>query len=220
MKAIVFDLDGTLVDSAPDIVGAGNALLADEGAAPIPFAVARSFIGAGADVFVRRMMAAAGLPDEPALHARLSADYLARYEGAVGQTTLYPGAAQALASLAANGWRIGLCTNKPLGPTRAVIGHFGIAHHFASIIAGDTLAVRKPDPAPLRAAIAALAASEAVFVGDSEVDAQTAAAAGVPLLIFSGGYRKAALDAIIHAAAFDHHAALPALASAHALRLG
>ncbi|MFZ9132691.1 MAG: HAD family hydrolase, partial [Gemmobacter sp.] len=105
MKAIVFDLDGTLVDSAPDIVGAGNALLADEGAAPIPFAVARGFIGAGADVFVRRMMAAAGMAEDAARQARLHAAFLDRYEGAVGAPVLYTRVLGALAPRAAGGWR-------------------------------------------------------------------------------------------------------------------
>ena len=209
MKAIVFDLDGTLVDSAPDIVGAGNALLADEGAAPIPFAVARGFIGAGADVFVRRMMAAAGMAEDAARQARLHAAFLDRYEGAVGATVLYPGVLGALDALAAGGWRIGICTNKPERPTAALLRHFGLGPRFAAVIGGDTLSVRKPDPAPLAAAIAALGGLPSVFVGDSE----TARRAGVPLALYTEGYRKTPLGALHHDAAFSDFAELPEIAA-------
>ena len=213
MRAIVFDLDGTLVDSAPDIVGAGNALLAAEGAAAIPFEVARGFIGAGADVFVRRMMAAAGMGDDPAHSARLHAAFLDRYEGAVGATALYPGVIGALDALAAQGWRIGICTNKPERPTAALLRHFGLGARFAAVIGGDTLAVRKPDPAPLAAAIAALGGLPTVFVGDSETDSETARRARVPLALYTEGYRKTALGALHHDAAFSDFADLPGIAA-------
>lgn len=213
MRAAVFDLDGTLIDSAPDIHAAANAALAIVDAPPLDFGTVRGFIGNGAGVLVDRVIVAAGLPADPAFRDRLLAAFLERYETAVTLTRLYPGVAAMLDRMAAEGWHLGLCTNKPEGPTRAVLRHFGLDRHFAALVGGDTLTVRKPDPAPLHAAIAALGDLPSVFVGDSEVDAETAQAAGVPFALFTGGYRKSPADALPHAVCFAHHDALPALAA-------
>jgi phosphoglycolate phosphatase len=107
---------------------------------------------------------------------------------------------------------MGVCTNKPLGPTHAALAHFGWQGLFASVIGGDSLAARKPDPAPLLASVAALGGGPAVYVGDSEVDGETAERAGVPFLLFTEGYRKAEVAAIPHRAAFADWSALPDLA--------
>ncbi|RDC72387.1 phosphoglycolate phosphatase [Rhodovulum sp. 12E13] len=214
--AIVFDLDGTLVDSAPDICAVANAVLAGEGAAPLTLAEARGYVGSGADMFVRRMRAARGLPD--AEHDRLLAAFLDRYEGAVEHSALYPGVLDALALLTARGHALGVCTNKPIGPTRTVLAHFGLAHRFAAVLGGDSLAVRKPDPAPLLAVFAELGAPGGLYVGDSEVDAETADRAGVPFLLFTEGYRKAPVETLTHAAAFAHFDRLAPLVEARASR--
>ena len=205
--AVVFDLDGTLVDSAPDICAVGNRVLAAEGAAPLTLAEARRYVGSGADMFVRRMRVARGLPD--AAHARMRAAFLDAYEGAVAHSALYPGVADALAVLAARGHPMAVCTNKPIGPARAVLAHFGLAGRFGAVIGGDSLPERKPDPAPLRAAFAGLGAAGGLFVGDSEIDAETAERAGVPFLLFTEGYRSAPAATLPHAAAFAHFDALP-----------
>ena len=207
--ALVFDLDGTLVDSAPDICAVANAVLAEEGVAPLTLAEARGFVGAGASVFVERMQAARGLPE--ADHTRLLARFLEGYEGAVENTRPYPGVVDALAVLAARGHPMGVCTNKPIGPARGVLAHFGLAPRFGAVIGGDSLPERKPDPAPLLAVLDALGGGAALFVGDSEIDAETAARAGLPFLLFTRGYRKAPVDRLPHAAAFDDFAALPGL---------
>ncbi len=206
---VVFDLDGTLIDSAPDIHALANRVLAQWGAEPIALAAARDFIGNGAGVFVARMRAARGIGDDQ--QAPMLAAFMGGYHGAVGLTVPYPGVAAALEALAATGHALGVCTNKPAAPARAVLRHVGLLDHFAVVVGGDSLAVTKPDPAPLLSAFDALPSGAAVYVGDSEVDAATAKAAGVPFLLFTEGYRKQPVGALPHAAAFDRWDDLPAL---------
>lgn len=207
-RALLFDLDGTLVDSAPDIHAGVNALLAEEGNAPLPFATVRGFIGGGVPILISRVIAATGLP--PDRHADLCARFIARYEHDPGGLTRpYPGVEPALDAL--SHLPLGLCTNKPEGPTRALLAHLGWTGRFSVIVGGDTLPVRKPDPAPLHRAIARIGGGPVLFVGDSEVDAQTAHAAGVPLILFTQGYRSTPPDQLPHHAAFDHWSDFPAL---------
>lgn len=210
-QAIVFDLDGTLADSAPDICAIASAVLEAEGVAGLALAEARAFVGNGTPVFVRRMIAARGLPGDDATHARLLGAFRARYDTAHGLTRLYPGAAEALAALAAAGHPLGLCTNKPGRPTRALLAYLGLDATFAAVVCGDTLPSCKPDPAPLHHCLSLLGTAAGLFVGDSEVDAETAVRAGLPFVLFTAGYRRAPLAQITHAAAFDAHAELPAL---------
>jgi phosphoglycolate phosphatase len=217
--ALVFDLDGTLIDSAPDIHATANKVFAARGLAPFPFETVRGFIGHGVGVLVARLLADRGLPDTGDLHARLVRDFVSFYEEAFDLTQLYPGVAEALDTLAAQGHGLAICTNKPAGPARAALRHFGLDRHVRAVIGGDSLAERKPHPAPLRAAVAALGGGPAVFVGDSEVDAQTAAAAALPLALFTGGYRKTPADRLGARLIFDHHAALPGLLAHLARRL-
>lgn len=213
MKAIVFDLDGTLIDSAPSIHVAANRLLVAEGLPEVTFTQFRGFIGHGVGVLIERMMAAVGLPADPNRHAALQASFMELYETAVDETVLYPGVAEALAFLGSEGWAMAICTNKPMAPTRAVLRHFGLLETFSVIISGDSLPQRKPDPAPLLAAIREMGASRALFVGDSEVDAETADRAGVPLALYTEGYRKAAVSDLPHLVAFNDFATLPGIAA-------
>ena len=206
MVAVIFDLDGTLIDSAIDIHAGSVVFLAELGRPPLPLQTIKSFVGHGVTRLVERIAAASGLPQPT---DELEKRFLRHYHSA--DSRLYPGVLTALEVLATAGCAIGLCTNKPHGPTHEVLLQLGIAPIFKTIITGDSLPTRKPDPAPLLAAVHALRQDHAVFVGDSEVDAQTAVNAALPFLLYTGGYRKAAVQDIPHTAAFAHHSDLPAL---------
>ncbi len=209
MARIVFDLDGTLIDSAPDIQAIANRLLEAEGTAPLSLDETRSFIGNGAARFVERMCAARGIPAER--QPELLAAFLAAYDHAVDLTRPYPGVPEALAALGAEGHRLAVCTNKPERPARAVLGHLGLLEHFDAVIGGDSTPATKPDPAPLEAAYAALGEGPRLYVGDSEVDAETAERAGVPFVLFTEGYRKTPVERLAHAARFADFTRLPAI---------
>lgn len=207
-KAIVFDLDGTLIDSAPDIQSALNAVLAGEGAAAASLEETISFVGNGIPALIAQAIAARGL--DPARQATMTAGMLDHYTRSPATLTRpYPGVRDCLAALAAQGSALGICTNKAEAPTLAILDALDLRAPFACIIGGDSLPQRKPDPAPLHAAFAAMG-QPFLFIGDSEVDAQTAAAAGVPFALFTRGYRKAAVTELPHSFAFDDFASLSA----------
>lgn len=208
---IVFDLDGTLIDSAPQIHDAASTVFLAKGFAPFPFETVRNSIGNGVGVLVQRLMAFQGLDATPALHAELVESFVKIYEEAFDKTTLYPGVSTVLTDLLTAGHHLAICTNKPAGPTRAVLRHFGLHDAFRVIVGGDTLPQRKPHPAPLHAAMDPLGPGKAVFVGDSEVDAETSRAASVPFALFSGGYRRTPAESLGARIVFDNHAALPRL---------
>lgn len=209
MHAILFDLDGTLIDSAPDIHAAVNAMLAEEGRAPLSLPEVIAFIGNGLPRLVELVIAARDL--DRADHQTLTAQVL-EYYNAMGHslTRLYPGVRPALEALRARGHWLGLCTNKPEAPARHILDQFDLAPFFSGVIGGDSLPQRKPDPAPLQALIDQAGAS-AIYVGDSEVDAQTAQRAGVPFLLFTEGYRKGPVEALPHHARFAQFDALTGL---------
>lgn len=216
-RAIVFDLDGTLVDSVPDLHAAVAAFLAERGHAPLDLATIIGFVGNGVPVLLERVLRAVGeAADAESLEAALPR-FNAIYGAApAALSQLYPGVAAALEALAAAGHPLGVCTNKPEEPARRIVEEMGIAGFIAALTGGDTLAARKPDPAPLHHTAGLLQAelTSVVYVGDSEVDAATAAAAGVPFVLFTEGYRKSPVAEIAHHAALNDFAELPGLVAA------
>lgn len=211
-RAVIFDLDGTLVDSAPDIHAAANRVMEKHGLAPFDLDQARGFVGHGAEVFIERCLSARGVADRPGLKAQALEDFLGIYEDAVNLTQPYPGVVTALERLAREGFVLGICTNKPCAPARAVLRHLGMEGYFPVLVGGDSMPVRKPDPAPLLFAMRDLAAADVIYVGDSEVDAETSARAEVPFALFTEGYRKAPLSELPHDAAFARFDDLPDIA--------
>jgi phosphoglycolate phosphatase len=211
-QSAVFDLDGTLIDSAPDIHGAANAALAEHGLPQLTMAQTRGFIGHGAAVFFTRVRSTFGIDDT--MQEPLMDTFLKRYETAVHLTHCYPGAVACLETLKDAGLVLGLCTNKPIRPTHAVLDHLDLTRFFDVVLGGDSLSVRKPDPAPLFHCIDALGGKSTLYVGDSEVDAETADRAKVPFALYVEGYRKTALEDLPHELAFDQFADLTRFATA------
>ena len=204
---IVFDLDGTLIHSAPDIQAAANAALAAEGAAPLDLPTTISFIGNGVPKFAERAVRLRGLGDGAEL--RVSRAMLAFFDRNPAQhSRLYDGLEALLPALRDAGHRLGVCTNKPEAPARAILDIMGISGLFDVVLGGDSLPVKKPDPAPLHAAFEALGEGARLYVGDSEVDAETAERAHVPFALFTEGYRKRPVEALTHRLAFADFAAL------------
>jgi 2-phosphoglycolate phosphatase len=193
LAAVLFDLDGTLLDTAPDMVGALNALRTEESLAPLPYDTVRSAVSHGAARVVKT-----GFPDANAdCLAKLQQRFLEIYRGALSrETRLFPGMDQVLDALA--GWRIksGIVTNKAAWLTDPLLEELGIRERFACVVSGDTLAERKPHPLPLlhAAALAEVRPDECIYVGDAQRDVQAAHAAEMPALVANYGYLRADED--------------------------
>jgi phosphoglycolate phosphatase len=186
---VAFDLDGTLADTAPDLAASLNHTLAALGRPTVPPESVQTLVGHGARALLRRGLAVSGEAPEELVDQGLPI-FLDFYAAHICDGTLtYPGAEAALGAIAAAGARPALCTNKPEALTRKLLDALGWGARFAAIVGGDTLAVRKPDPAPLFEAIARAGGGRAAFVGDSITDADTARAAAIPFVAVSFGFR-------------------------------
>jgi phosphoglycolate phosphatase len=185
MRAVVFDLDGTLIDSAPDIAAVLNRVLTSEGHAALSLDEVRGMIGDGAKQLLERGFAARGAMAKPRHLDAFIADY---QENPVRETTCYPGMEQALATLRGEGRQLGLCTNKPIGPTARILDELGLTPYFAAIIGGDSTPYKKPDPRHLAAALAEMEVASAIMIGDHANDLDAAAGLGQDAVFVSWGY--------------------------------
>ena len=206
--SIIFDLDGTLIDSAKDIQWVANTALSKIGVAPISYEEAVSFIGEGAPRFVKKMIAARSV--ETAQHDFLLEQFLKFYEEAVQFSKPYDNVVTVLEMLKAN-HDLGICTNKPLRPALKILKHLKLDHFFKCVTGGDNPFARKPDPRPLFETSASVGDGLCIYVGDSEVYAETAKRAEVPFLLFSEGYRKTPVEKIPHTFQFSSFKELPEL---------
>ncbi|MGH8272452.1 MAG: phosphoglycolate phosphatase [Gammaproteobacteria bacterium] len=187
-QLVLFDLDGTLADTAPDILNAVNRTLAEAGCPPLALATVRGLVSRGA-----RVLLDAGFPEPPeeADMDRLLGRLFAIYgETPAQETTVFPGLAELIAELGDAGIRWGVVTNKPVALAAPIVAALGLSPAPVCVIGGDSYARKKPDPLPLLEAcrIAGVTPEKTVYVGDAEIDVRAARAAGMPCVVAGFGY--------------------------------
>jgi phosphoglycolate phosphatase len=209
----VFDLDGTLIDTAPDLVDTLNIILAREGLAAVPYAAARNMIGGGARTMIERGLAAEGRPAGRVEVDGLYRDFVAHYSDHIADRSQpFPGMEAALDQLAAAGWRFAVCTNKLEGLSLKLLDILGLTARFDAICGQDTFGVQKPHPDSLLKTIqrAGGAADRAIMIGDSATDINAARAAAVPVIAVDFGYTEVPVTQLSPDRIIDHYAKLPA----------
>jgi len=212
-KALLIDLDGTLVHSLPDLAAALNRLLAELEHDPLAEAEVRTMVGDGVAKLVERGLAARGREASQDELGDLVPRFVALYETALTELTRpYPGVPETLRGLTAEGWRLAVCTNKPEAASRRILDDLGLMDSIDAVAGGDTFAVRKPDPGHLLETLARLAvpAERAVMLGDGRNDVLAAHAAGLPAILVSFGYSKVSVHELGADAVIDDFATLPA----------
>jgi 2-phosphoglycolate phosphatase len=187
LRVVLFDLDGTVLDTAPDMVAALDELLRENRRAPVQYEAARAGVSHGAARVVKT-----GFPDVDAeTFARLTRRFLEIYRAALSvRSVLFPGMHEVLEQIAARGLKSGIVTNKAAWLSEPLLEQMQLRARFACVVSGDTLAERKPHPAPLlhAAKLAGAEPDECIYVGDAERDVQAAHAAGMPALVANYGY--------------------------------
>ena len=191
VRTVVFDLDGTLVDTAPDLIKALNFVLDREGLPPIPLLSARNMIGAGARRMIERGLEAEGRVATPADITRLTADFIDYYAAHIADGSRpFEGLEDALDDLASRGYQFAVCTNKLEWLSKRLLDQLGLSPRFAAICGADTFGVSKPDPVILQQTVARAGGQLAstVMVGDAGPDVGVARRAGVPVVCVEFGY--------------------------------
>ena len=199
MLTIVFDLDGTLVDTAPDLIDTLNVVLAREGLPGMPFDAARPMIGGGARGLIERALAAEGRTEAKADADRMFAAFIEHYAAHIAdRSRAFPELEPTLDHLAALGHRLAVCTNKLEWLSTRLLNTLNLADRFAAICGQDTFGVQKPDPQVLRRTILRAGGdpAHAIMVGDSGTDVRTARAANVPVIAVDFGYTEVPIAAL------------------------
>jgi phosphoglycolate phosphatase len=217
VRTVVFDLDGTLVDTAPDLIGALNFILGREGLPPVPLESARTMIGAGARALLERGLEVdgrhAGLEDIN----RLTDDFIEYYAAHIADASRpFDGLEGALDDLAAKGYRFAVCTNKLEWLSKRLLDRLGLSGRFAAICGADTFGISKPDPAILRQTVARAGGqlSGAIMVGDAGPDVGVARRAGIPVIGVEFGYTEVPIADLKPDRLIGHMSELPAAVEA------
>ncbi|MBU6419992.1 MAG: HAD-IA family hydrolase [Proteobacteria bacterium] len=192
MRAVIFDLDGTLIDAAPDITAKLNKVLEADGHAALSLAEVHSMIGDGAKVLVERAFAARSSTAQPRHHEKFLKIYA---ENPVINTVIYEGALETLEALQAEGRPLGICTNKPMHATREVLDALNLTRFFGAVAGGDSTPYRKPDPRHLAAVLSELEVTDAIMIGDHANDMKAAAGLKLPAIFCAWGYGQGEGDA-------------------------
>lgn len=201
---VVFDLDGTLADTAPDLTAALNHALGRLGRPPVPAEEVRHMVGHGARALLRKGLAATGEASEALVEQGFPL-FLDHYEAHIADGTRpFAGVDEALDALDARGVRLAICTNKLEGLARRLVDALGWRDRFAAIVGGDTLPQRKPDPAPVHAAIAQAGGGRAAFVGDSISDTQASHNAAIPCVALTFGFSDRPVEELGATVLIDH----------------
>ena len=210
---VVFDLDGTLAETAPDIMRVLNVILARENLSALPLERARELVGAGARALIERGFKVSGRALDTDTLDRLFEDFLDIYaEDAASGSYLFDGVLSAMDRLAQEGHIFAVCTNKPILHTRLILEHFGIAGRFAAVAGRDSFPVFKPDPRHLTLTIEQAKGDprRAVMIGDSKTDILTARAAGIPSICVPFGYTDVPIESLQPDCVIQHFDELPA----------
>jgi phosphoglycolate phosphatase len=208
--ALIFDLDGTLADTSPDLLGATNAVLAARGRTLLDLAHLRHMVGFGARALIHQAMAASGAPAGEEDIPALVEIFLAHYRDHIADgTRLFPGVAETLEDLKAQGARLGVLTNKPQELTDPLLPMLGLGGIFAAVYGAGRKPYTKPDPRIFHDVVAASGGGPAVMIGDSMTDLETARAAGAPCILMSYGFTPVPASELGADIVLDDFAALP-----------
>jgi phosphoglycolate phosphatase len=216
-RTVVFDLDGTLVDTAPDLIGALNFILAREGLAPVPLKSARTLIGAGVRRLLERGLEVDGRHASVEDLDRLTADFIDYYADHIADASRpFDGLESALDDLKAQGYRFAVCTNKLEGLSKLLLDRLGLSARFEAICGADTFGVSKPDPAILQQTVARAGGqlSTAIMVGDAGPDIGVARRAGIPVIGVEFGYTDVPIAELKPDRLIGHMRELPAAVEA------
>ena len=212
--ALIFDLDGTLVDTAPDLLEATNAVLKAEGRDPVDPTTLRHMVGFGARSLITQAFAATGLPASDTQLPRLVADFLTHYRGNIAtHSEPFPHVRETLRMLQADGRRMGVLTNKPQELTDLLLPALDLKRYFRAIFGAGARPYTKPDPRLFRDVSDALGGAPAIMIGDSVTDVATARAAKAPVILVSYGYTPEPAATLGADAVTDDFAEIPSLAA-------